>query len=140
MANLNGWPFGQVNPEVASTEANYIAGANFGKYSDSFEVQRELKRYLLIRKILNRPVTMESKLVDEAWHLFILDTRNYFTFCECVFGHYLHHVSSKFEPDENFKIIYQELFGETPHPMWEPNYVDPLTLEQWRRFSSDNCA
>jgi hypothetical protein len=34
---------------------------------------------------------MPSRLVDEAWHEFILDTRAYSEFCEAAFGEYLHH-------------------------------------------------
>lgn len=38
---------------------------------------------------------MPSRLVDEAWHEFILDTLTYTAFCEQAFGSYLHHT-----PDE----------------------------------------
>jgi hypothetical protein len=34
---------------------------------------------------------MPSRLVDEAWHEFILDSRHYTEFCERAFGEYLHH-------------------------------------------------
>jgi hypothetical protein len=34
---------------------------------------------------------MPSRLVDEAWHEFILDSRAYTEFCERAFGEYLHH-------------------------------------------------
>ncbi|HVQ59720.1 MAG TPA: hypothetical protein VMS60_12505 [Solirubrobacterales bacterium] len=38
---------------------------------------------------------MPSRLVDEAWHEFILDSLSYTRFCEGAFGAYLHHT-----PDE----------------------------------------
>lgn len=38
---------------------------------------------------------MPSRLVDEAWHEFILDSLSYTRFCEMAFGGYLHHT-----PDE----------------------------------------
>jgi len=38
-----------------------------------------------------RTVGMPSRLVDEAWHAFILDSVAYMTFCGAVFGEYLHH-------------------------------------------------
>jgi hypothetical protein len=38
-----------------------------------------------------RLVAMPSKLVDDCWHVFICDTRNYARFCEAVFGRFLHH-------------------------------------------------
>jgi hypothetical protein len=34
---------------------------------------------------------MPSRLVDEAWHEFILDSRAYTDFCDRAFGEYLHH-------------------------------------------------
>lgn len=38
---------------------------------------------------------MPSVIIDDAWHLWILNTREYFEFCESVFGCYVHHI-----PDE----------------------------------------
>jgi hypothetical protein len=37
------------------------------------------------------PLGMPSKAVDEAWHAFILMTREYTSFCVHAFGRYLHH-------------------------------------------------
>ena len=34
---------------------------------------------------------MPSAIVDDAWHTFILSTRDYTAFCERAFGGYLHH-------------------------------------------------
>ena len=39
----------------------------------------------------NRMIGMPSKIVDVAWHEFILRTREYTNFCERAFGAYLHH-------------------------------------------------
>lgn len=36
-------------------------------------------------------VAMPSKVVDELWHAFILDTRSYGAFCEQAFGRFFHH-------------------------------------------------
>ena len=38
-----------------------------------------------------RNVGMPSKIVDDAWHEFLLMTREYHAFCLQAFGHYLHH-------------------------------------------------
>jgi hypothetical protein len=41
---------------------------------------------------LSRPyIAMPSKVVDTAWHEFILDTRAYARWCKAAFGHFLHH-------------------------------------------------
>lgn len=37
---------------------------------------------------------MPSRIVDEAWHTFILFTREYADFCERAFGGFLHHAPS----------------------------------------------
>lgn len=39
-------------------------------------------------------VGMPSKIVDEAWHEFILFTKNYAEFCEKALGRFLHHTPS----------------------------------------------
>ena len=40
-------------------------------------------------------VAMPSKIVDEAWHEFILFTKEYENFCKKVFGEFLHHSPAK---------------------------------------------
>lgn len=37
-------------------------------------------------------VGMPSRVVDDLWHEFILDTRGYARFCQQAFGRYFHHV------------------------------------------------
>ena len=44
--------------------------------------------------------SMPSKVVDDAWHEFILHTREYHHFCEGAFGKFLHH-----SPAETFKTL-----------------------------------
>lgn len=43
----------------------------------------------------NRSLSMPSKIVDEAWHSFILDTRAYREFCRRAFGRYYDHVPAE---------------------------------------------
>jgi hypothetical protein len=38
---------------------------------------------------------MPSKIIDEAWHEFILNTKEYQIFCTKAFGKFLHHSPSK---------------------------------------------
>jgi hypothetical protein len=57
------------------------------------EVLTQLRNYFLICKECDgKPVAMPSKLVDSAWHNFILSTQRYRVFCEEAFGWYLHHL------------------------------------------------
>src|SRR5688500_18071303 len=40
-------------------------------------------------------VSMPSQIVDDAWHEFILFTREYNDFCAKAFGRYLHHTPAE---------------------------------------------
>lgn len=51
---------------------------------------------------------MPSKLVDEAWHEFILDSLAYTGFCKAAFGEYLHHT-----PDEAMVMPMGDALSET---------------------------
>lgn len=55
-----------------------------------------LREYFLISLMANRRmVSMPSKVVDVAWHEFILFTKNYQQFCRAAFGRFLHHTPSE---------------------------------------------
>jgi hypothetical protein len=51
---------------------------------------------------------MPSRLVDEAWHEFILDSISYTRFCEAAFGGYLHHT-----PDEAMSTSMGDALADT---------------------------
>lgn len=51
---------------------------------------------------------MPSRLVDEAWHEFILDSLAYVRFCENAFGEYLHHT-----PDEAMSTPMPDALADT---------------------------
>ncbi len=51
---------------------------------------------------------MPSRVVDEAWHEFILDSVAYVAFCDAVFGAYLHHM-----PDEAMSTSMGDALGNT---------------------------
>ncbi|MDA7950021.1 MAG: hypothetical protein MPJ24_00905 [Pirellulaceae bacterium] len=55
-----------------------------------------LKHFFLIcDRVDSAPVAMPSKVVDQAWHEFILFTREYQLFCEKGFGRFQHHTPSE---------------------------------------------
>jgi hypothetical protein len=55
-----------------------------------------LREYFLVSLMANRRmVSMPSKVVDVAWHEFILFTRSYQQFCSSAFGRFLHHTPSE---------------------------------------------
>jgi hypothetical protein len=41
---------------------------------------------------------MPSRVVDDLWHEFILDTREYGVFCKLAFGDFFHHVPAAANP------------------------------------------
>jgi hypothetical protein len=82
---------------------------------------RELKRYLALGAQLGE-LPMLSPEIDEAWHTFLLFTREYEEFCRTHFGQFLHHHPGPSEPDsvtpEQFVAAYRETFGKLP-PIWK---------------------
>lgn len=60
------------------------------------EVFEGLRDYFLICNLAGRRmVAMPSQAVDDAWHEFILFTRQYDSFCSRAFGRFLHHTPTE---------------------------------------------
>jgi len=60
------------------------------------EVFEGLRDYFLICNLAGRRmVAMPSQAVDDAWHEFILFTRQYDSFCSRAFGRFLHHTPAE---------------------------------------------
>ena len=60
------------------------------------EVLEGLRDYFLISNTAGRRmVAMPSQAVDDAWHEFILFTRQYEQFCHRAFGRFLHHTPAE---------------------------------------------
>lgn len=49
------------------------------------------KQWLVLQLYYSELSFAPSELVDEYWHMHILDTRKYIEDCQFVFGYYLHH-------------------------------------------------
>ncbi len=90
---------------------------------------------------------MYSSRVDEAWHQFVLFTRQYVDFCQRYFGKYLHHNPSN-APDvpesegsvpstaEAFRDRYESFFGERLPEVW----LDHRSVRLSRRIINDNAG
>jgi hypothetical protein len=87
----------------------------------------EIKRYLVLCEAA--PETsygMFSALVDEAWHIFVLHTREYADFGQRYFGRYLHHVptdTGAATPRDtpsfaDFQRCYEEFYSEPLPSVW----------------------
>ncbi len=66
---------------------------------DHFLVARALREFFLVRiRARSAFIGMPSKVVDDLWHEFILDTRAYAKFCNQAFGEFFHHVPASATP------------------------------------------
>ncbi|MDQ3774495.1 MAG: hypothetical protein M3461_09085 [Pseudomonadota bacterium] len=70
------------------------------KVRDVGDVISELKEYFhIIRESRDNgneaSLSMPSQIVDDAWHEFILCTREYAEFCQRAFGRFLHHTPTE---------------------------------------------
>lgn len=90
-------------------------------YDEAFT---ELKKYVSLNRIYNKPLAMTSKIVDEVWHQLILFTREYHEFSERFIGHYFHHApnlpsnAQSCEGYHNFVDLYQKTYGAVPE-IWK---------------------
>ena len=57
--------------------------------------------FMVCNKANSRFVSMPSQAVDDAWHAFILFTRNYQQFCRKAFGRFLHHTPAEAMLDQS---------------------------------------
>jgi len=63
---------------------------------ERIEVFRGLRDWFAInQRAGRRKLSMPSQAVDDAWHEFILFTRNYKDFCQRGLGRFLHHVPAE---------------------------------------------
>ncbi|MFH8695545.1 glycine-rich domain-containing protein [Streptomyces chartreusis] len=108
----------------------------------------EVKRYLVLASVSGEAAwPMYSLRVDEAWHQFILFTRQYMEFCHKYFGRYMPHNPSNSPTDgqekpaaaTSFRLFadrYKELFV-TPLPnIW----LDAETVTIRRRVINDSAG
>src|SRR5690242_21024443 len=67
--------------------------------SARFLVARALRQFFLVHaRSDGATIGMPSKVVDDLWHAFILNTRDYERFCEKAFGKFFHHVPPEAMP------------------------------------------
>lgn len=90
----------------------------------------EYRRFLVLSASAPHPVS-PSKIVDEAWHLHLLHTKEYWeTFCPKVLGKALHHTPARADKEDKLQHAqwyaqtieaYQTRFGELPpRDIWMP--------------------
>ena len=60
-------------------------------FKTASKVFEGLQQFFLVAHYAKYEVSMPSKVVDDAWHQFILFTGEYTRFCKEAFGDYFHH-------------------------------------------------
>lgn len=79
----------------SAVQARFAEDWNELSAADRAEAFEGLRDYFAICAAdPERRAGMPSRIVDEAWHTFILFTRDYTDFCQNAFGTYLHHAPS----------------------------------------------
>ncbi|AWB68228.1 hypothetical protein C2869_18215 [Saccharobesus litoralis] len=69
---------------------------SFLSEKDLSQVQQGLRDWFYVcNAACNKPVSMPSQVVDDAWHEFILYTKLYAKFCQGAFGQFLHHTPAE---------------------------------------------
>lgn len=100
----------------------------------ALRVVEEYKRFAFLCIAAGHPCT-PSPTVDEAWHLHLLYSRNYWeTFCRDVLQSRLHHEPTRGGPEERAKhtdwyqrtlTSYRAHFGEPPGDIWPETATVP---------------
>ena len=129
------------NHQRAFTER--LARENAWDRAYTARVLEEYRRFLFLAARAGHPVT-PSRAVDQAWHLHMIHTRDYWdVLCGEILAFPLHHDPTRGGGDERTKFFdwydrtltsYREVFGLEPDPtVWEPatQRFDPRIRERW---------
>ena len=87
--------------------------------------ENEYKKYLTLIKLFYPKSIVPSKIMDEFWHMHILDTKSYRQDCEKIFGRFIDHFpyfgiygnedrANLLDSFEETKQLYKEIFNEYP--------------------------
>lgn len=95
----------------------------------------EMKRFLYIA-LISRQSCSPSKIIDEMWHIFIIYTHSYRTFCQTFNGSYMDHIPSD-KPNItgyiNTQALTLKIFGELNELFWpnpsSPSFADCSTCD-----------
>lgn len=85
---------------------------------------KDMLRFLYIARATNIHPVSPPKMIDEAWHTFIIYTEDYANFCQSYFGSFIHHRPHR--PGEkhgnegavNCQKLARKIFGKNLSPNW----------------------
>lgn len=113
---------------------------------------QEVKKYLVLAAESELAIPMFSQRIDDAWHQFILFTREYGEFCREFAGYYLHHEpleSSPSAPAESprrsmtradFSERYARYFGSVSELWRDELGLEPATRLTWSEWAMPLCV
>jgi len=99
-------------------------------------VAEEYKKFLILCSEHPDVATVPSGLVDDFWHLHILDTMKYYEDCQNYLGYFLHHfpyfgmrgeqdASNLNQAWEETCRLYEGTFGKLPSELWAGSHRCP---------------
>lgn len=123
------------DPLASVKYSDKLAHHNAWSKEYTVRVIEEYKKFIFLCCVLPQGAS-PSKPVDEAWHLHLTYTHNYWKeFCNGVLGREIHHYPSKGGPEEKEKHLswynstldaYQKIFGtEAPPEIWKSDTIKP---------------
>ena len=94
----------------------------------ALELFDDLKKFLYIASLTGKPLR-PTLAIDEAWHEFILFTRDYQEFCSECFGKFLHHQPDTGDQIANATVretisIAKSVFGDELSGNWISGAAD----------------
>jgi len=107
----------------------------------------ELERYFCLRLLCPNTVMSPSRQVDDAWHCYILMTKQYRKFCDDTFGEYLDHEPGvrEFQTTlrvlEEFKDLTVREYGEVDLDAWADRLliaIDPVAYD-YKNYRTRHC-
>lgn len=94
--------------------------------TEALERFEETKKFLVVAASNPAKAYSPSKKVDEMWHSFLLNTKDYLTFCDRV-GSFMHHVPSDEPRPTNYSRTRRDMrrfFGELNSKYWSKQDAD----------------
>jgi hypothetical protein len=91
--------------------------------NDQFD---QTKKFLALCARNRSAGLVPSKKIDAMWHAFLLNTRDYFRFCDLV-GGYIHHQPSESSKPEGYTEtvkLFRETFGELDARFWTEKFPE----------------
>lgn len=110
-------------------DINFISHYYGWSYEYTIQVIFEYERFLQLRYI--EPKLSPSDTIDKLWHIHILDTSSYFSYCIYKFKKIIHHNPADSLDKEarkirmaNTQIKYFKKFGEYKYPQVWMNEIE----------------